>query len=192
MDFIETYPGMFPDELCDQLIAGFENKKEFWSDQKLATRVDNGLNINEFQSLSKASNESKALLKKCYTLYNHAFSISINFEDVICEVFKLQKSTDGGGFYHWHHEQGRDYRTISRFAVWMVYLNDDFEGGHTDFMYQNKSIKPKKGTVVIWPAAYTHVHRGNTDLVGTKYILTGWFRYPILEDIKTFDLNQIK
>ena len=32
----------------------------------------------------------------------------------------------------------------------------------------------KKGRIVIWPAAFPYVHRGNSPLSGKKYILTSW------------------
>ena len=60
----------------------------------------------------------------------------------------------------------------------MLYLNTVDEGGKTEFKYQDLAIKPEAGTLLIWPAAYTHVHRANPDLVGKKYIATGWFVYP--------------
>ena len=60
----------------------------------------------------------------------------------------------------------------------MIYLNDipPEHGGATDFYHQKISFQPKKGTVVLWPAAYTHMHRG-AFLTGnkSKYIATGWF-----------------
>ena len=37
-------------------------------------------------------------------------------------------------------------------------------------------FQPQKGTIVLWPATFTHVHRGSF-LTGdrAKYIATGWF-----------------
>ena len=58
----------------------------------------------------------------------------------------------------------------------MIYLNDVPDGeGETEFLYQRRRIKPTKGTVVIFPAGYTHVHKGNTMFTTDKYILTGWY-----------------
>ena len=57
----------------------------------------------------------------------------------------------------------------------MVYLNDDYEGGETEFLYYKNRIKGKKGSLLIWPAGMTHVHRGGLVLSGNKYIITGWF-----------------
>ena len=56
----------------------------------------------------------------------------------------------------------------------MFYLNDVQEGGETEFFYQDLKIKPKKGTMVIAPAGFTHTHRGNKPISNDKYILTSW------------------
>ena len=65
----------------------------------------------------------------------------------------------------------------ARELTWMIYLNDvpPEAGGETEFMYQHKRFNPTAGTVMIFPAGMTHVHRGNTVLDGDKYILTGWY-----------------
>jgi len=38
-------------------------------------------------------------------------------------------------------------------------------------------VKPKQGTLLIWPAAFTHTHRGNPPLSNVKYITTGWIEF---------------
>lgn len=60
---------------------------------------------------------------------------------------------------------------------YILYLNDVEEGGETEFLYYGKRIKPTAGTLLLWPAGFTHVHRGNPPLSGEKYILTGWVEY---------------
>jgi hypothetical protein len=62
----------------------------------------------------------------------------------------------------------------------MLYLNtlELNEAGETEFLYQQTRLQPQKNTMVVWPAAFTHAHRGNV-VHGTncKYIVTGWFYY---------------
>ena len=90
---------------------------------------------------------------------------------------KVQKTNSGGGYHVWHSENG-SFLYRDRVLTWMIYLNDIplENGGATDFFHQEISFQPKKGTVVLWPATYTHVHRGSF-LTGdvSKYIATGWF-----------------
>ena len=40
-----------------------------------------------------------------------------------------------------------------------------------------KKYKPKKGLTLIWPAIWTHTHKGVVSKKHTKYIITGWINY---------------
>jgi len=61
----------------------------------------------------------------------------------------------------------------------MTYLNDDFVGGTTSFTHHNIDVQPITGKTLIWPAEWTHAHKGNIVESGTKYIATGWIHLPI-------------
>lgn len=90
-------------------------------------------------------------------------------------VQKYEKNV--GGYPYWHSEiypKKNDTEPLHRTLLFMFYLNDVIEGGETDFYYQRKSIKPKKGRMVIAPAGFTHTHRGNVPVSSNKYILTSW------------------
>jgi len=56
-------------------------------------------------------------------------------------------------------------------------LNDVEEGGETEFLYLKKRFKPIRDRLLIFPAGFTHTHRGNPPLSGDKYILTGWVEF---------------
>lgn len=49
--------------------------------------------------------------------------------------------------------------------------------GETEFLYYPRRIKPKQGTLIVFPGAFTHAHRGNPPLSGDKYIITGWIEF---------------
>ena len=87
----------------------------------------------------------------------------------LTSLYNFQKYTDGEGYYKLHCEHG----TLApyRMLVWTLYLNDAKSG--TEFTTQRKIVKPKAGRMVIWPASWTHPHRGVTPNKGLKYILTG-------------------
>ena len=38
-------------------------------------------------------------------------------------------------------------------------------------------VEAEQGKGVIWPAGWTHPHKGVTPNIGNKYIATGWFEY---------------
>ena len=58
----------------------------------------------------------------------------------------------------------------------MTYLNSVEDGG-TEFKYQNLITPAKKGLTLIWPAQWTHTHRGQISGTKEKYIVTGWFNF---------------
>ena len=46
-----------------------------------------------------------------------------------------------------------------------------------EFCRKNIKIKPEKGLTLIWPADWTHTHRGIASPTQEKFIITGWFNY---------------
>lgn len=97
-----------------------------------------------------------------------------------CGTVNIQKYPAGrGGYPHWHCEISPEatLEGLHRLVLWMYYLNDVEVGGETEFYFQQRAIRPKKGTVVIAPAGFTHTHRGNVPVSGDKYILTSWLLY---------------
>ena len=87
-------------------------------------------------------------------------------------TLKIQKTLPTEGYHVWHLEHGKGFENECRAFVFSVYLNDVEEGGETEFLHFSKRVKPKTGRIVIWPAAFPYVHRGNSPLSGEKYILT--------------------
>ena len=87
---------------------------------------------------------------------------------------KIQKTLPTEGFHVWHIEHAKGNGNEGRAFVFSIYLNDVEEGGETEFLHQSVRVKPKTGRIVIWPAAFPYVHRGNPPLKHEKYILTSW------------------
>lgn len=117
-------------------------------------------------------------LQKCYDEYSTKYSILRDNGNIRASVMKMQRTGPGGGYHVWHGEQGPGPQA-NRVVVYMLYLNDlGGEGGETEFIYQKMRVKPEENLMLVWPAAYTHAHRGNPVLGEThKYIVTGWFYY---------------
>jgi hypothetical protein len=118
-------------------------------------------------------------LQNCFDDYVEEYDILKDY-DIRCTSVKLQKTMPGGGYHVWHSEQNGKGDMSGRALVYIAYLNTlDHNGcGETEFLYQRLRIPPKENTLVIWPAGFTHPHRGNVVHGNTsKYIITGWFHY---------------
>lgn len=89
-----------------------------------------------------------------------------------------------GGYPYWHCElypKDAVCDTLHRTVLWTIYLNDEFSEGETEFLYQHKKIRPKTGSLLIAPTAFTHTHRGNKPVNGDKYIATSWVLFQRAE-----------
>jgi hypothetical protein len=90
----------------------------------------------------------------------------------------IQHYKPNEGFYGWHTERhSPNYPSSTRHLVFMTYLNDVEDGGETEFYHQELKVEPQKGYTLIWPADWTHTHRGITSPTQDKYIATGWYNY---------------
>ncbi len=93
-----------------------------------------------------------------------------------------------GNYSYWHSEiypQPEPNDALHRVLLFLIYLNDVDEGGETDFYYQDRSVKPKAGTMIIAPCGFTHTHRGNIPLSSDKYVLTSWVLFNPAQQIYT-------
>lgn len=100
-------------------------------------------------------------------------------------AINLQRYTaDRGGYPYWHCElypRDAHAETLHRHLLWTMYLNDGFDEGETEFLYQQRRIAPRAGSLLIAPAAFTHTHRGNRPKGGDKVIATSWILFQRAE-----------
>ena len=101
---------------------------------------------------------------------------SFTFPLGFAEPWLIQHYEPGEGFTSWHCERA-SHQTHQRALVFMTYLNDVEDGGETQWLYQGRQFKPKKGLTAIWPTDFTHTHRGVVSPTQRKTIATGWFSF---------------
>ena len=187
--FIGIYNGVFAPNYCEAVIDHFKYEKSMGhtldrtnhNAQRHEIEDEQYYTHEEFDtSIRTRNSEINGMyysgLDRCLEDYCKQYSALKIGQEIKVFANKIQETKVGGGFHAWHSESTRmdnDHRVL---AV-MVYLNDVKNGGETEFLYQHRRVKPTTGTVVIWPAQFTHVHRGNPPLSNIKYIMTSWYEY---------------
>lgn len=173
--------------ICDELITHFQNSskksighvttlagKEINKDMKDCTEVTLFLEEKEdilFKYLIKLQDITDQYIQK-YFFSNRQGAWSV------VENVNLQHYAPGQGYKVWHCERSSYKLPIAgRHLVFMTYLNDVADQGETEFFYQKIKVKPQKGLTLIWPADWTHTHKGIVSPSEEKYIITGWYGY---------------
>lgn len=195
--FIKTYDA-FDAEFCNKVIENFKFNKELGCTARRNDGVrkdhqqdnnptqvnnprpdDSELTENQWNEMdmrnSGISTEFFNKVNKCIQKYSKDLGLQNIVSDTYLKNMLVQgyEADSFESYSTWHCEAG-NLEQSDRAFVFMLYLNDDFEGGETEFMFQKHKEKPKQGKLVIWPAGYTHVHRGAMLMSGEKYIATGW------------------
>jgi len=102
-------------------------------------------------------------------------------------AINLQWYTAGeGGYPYWHCElypRDAGCETLHRHLLWTLYLNDGFDEGETEFLFEQRKIVPRTGSLLIAPTAFTHTHRGNRPQRGDKFIATSWILFQRAEQL---------
>jgi hypothetical protein len=171
-----------PENICEDIIEYYKKNNHlpvngFFGNYKSDTSIKNSDDIGVhkdrfdhpfFEYRKNLQNVLLHYLKK-YDYCNQLEKFDMN------ENYNIQHYNINGGFKKWHSE--RMNKDVSkRVLVFMTYLNDVEDGG-TEFSYQKVLCPAKKGLTLIWPAEWTHTHKGQISSTQEKYIVTGWLNF---------------
>ncbi len=219
-DFIGIYDNPWEEDterLCDELVKWYDIcSKNDWtvsdvpmpqnfredevmfpfqlSKEGMGSTQGNPLDLMVEQHIDKSLLEIYFIgLRRC--LKEYILKYDLNHQNLQHKTNKVHKVLPSQGYHIWHFENSYS-ETADRILTYSTYLKCPEEGGETEFKYQSKRIKPINGRTLIWPASFTHTHRGNPPLDGEKYYITGWFslapspsRYENTADLKNWNWN---
>lgn len=175
-----------PLSLCDELITYFES--DIAKQQMGATGGGRNLSVKDRMDIAIAPNQLDLPGNEVFKLYiNSLFTCYKDYlvqwpflagiaQNLQIGRFNLGRYLRGQHFQKMHTERD-SLNNLHRVLAWMTYLNDVDEGGETCFSHYGLNIKPRKGLTMIWPAEWTHAHKGNVLLGESKYMITGWLTF---------------
>tara|TARA_S200002703_G_scaffold156453_1_gene162145 strand:- start:1601 stop:2209 length:609 start_codon:yes stop_codon:yes gene_type:complete len=187
-DFIGVFDNFIPPQECDDLIKMYDDNEKLNKTYTRLTSEHRGSHSKKDAALSVNCHDKDKLI-----LSPEIKTVIINFDVALKQymantdikefhpefqytTLKIQKTLPKEGYHVWHTEwgPGLGMEGLQRALVFSIYLNDVEDGGETEFLHFSQRVKPKKGRLVIWPAHFPYVHRGNPPLSGEKYMLTSW------------------
>lgn len=186
-DFILHKESAYSEEYCAKVIEQFEKAQSVGN---VIDRQANGegyklrkddlayypFKETEAEALDVVADFNQVFWGEVYSEYSGKWQILNDFDKHHIWHHKVQKTEPTEGYHVWHTEN-MNRQSANRVLTYILYLNDVEDGGETEFLYYSKRFKPKAGDILLWPAGFTHTHRGNPPLSNTKYIMTGWVEF---------------
>jgi predicted 2-oxoglutarate/Fe(II)-dependent dioxygenase YbiX len=153
-------------------------KSQTFEEAEVTGQPSQSIRTNQSFSLTSASRINEDLRKINNKFYEtiikgvstYCSILNIEQEILDSEEYQLLKYS-GGQHYGAHYDGGTGTaRAISP----ILYLNDDYEGGEIEFVNFGIKIKPKAGSLLIFPSSYAYRHVAHPVTSGTKYAIVTW------------------
>ena len=193
-DFIKVYRNVLPKNLCKQMIDTYER---LWMEQEEqikkmslcyaqdGTKICRGcdcqrLDIMQHEEFKELFQQVVARFQAQITQYKHDCNLYHNQwpKTFRYENFRLKRYLCNTDQQHDTHVDVSNADNAKRFLALVCYLNDDFDEGETEFSQFNIKTKVETGTLVLFPVAWSYLHRGKPAKNGyAKYMLGCFLQY---------------
>ena len=121
-------------------------------------------------------------LIECYNDYQEQWDFLKNWQRIYIGPFKIEKHLVSGHHLELNCER-QNINSSHKILSWITFLNDiSDDEGNIIFNYYNIAIKPKKGTTLIFPSDWTHLHQQEVMKNSEKFTIRGSFHFPDIID----------
>ena len=176
-NLIRVFPTAIPDELCDRLIKRYEEDLDK-NKQRYSNR---GVNFTQLNFREAGWEKEQSELVNIYVEHAKKYAKSVGITNewpmkYALEDIRMKKYLPNNHDEFQPHVDVGDNRNCTRFIVFFIYLNDN-EGGQTVFPKLKHEVKCKKGTMLMFPPMWTHLHAGLKPIDKPKYIVGSYLHY---------------
>ncbi len=196
--YIRSYPNFFDDDLCDAYVQTFEETMEKDKDEVFSTSICYGdkkglegqpicgtcncqrMNTMGFDRFEHLNTLALSSLKKCLGVYKKDVDLHPSAwpENFGWEELRMKRFMCDTDEQFQDHVDVKSREGAKRFLIMMVYLNDNFDEGETEFPVLGDKIRPEKGKLLMFPPMWQYLHRGNRPKNGhAKYFLMTYLNF---------------
>ena len=193
-DFIKVYRNVIPKNLCKQIIDTYER---LWIEQEEqikkmsicyntegkkicagcdCQRLDIMQHVEFKELFEQVIGRFQAQIdqyKKDCNLYHNQWPKTFRYENL-----RMKRYLCNTDQQHDTHVDVSNADNAKRFLALVCYLNDEFDEGETEFPQFNIKTKVETGTLVLFPVAWSYLHRGKPAKNGyAKYMLGCFLQY---------------
>ena len=185
VDFIGVYDKVTSPKMCKKIINFFEDNKDLHirGRYSLNGQIVRDPSVKDSMDLYMEFNVDaipNIIIAKVLNAYTSLYIDTFTSTEIVDEFsvdmgYNLQRYNPGQGYHFLHCENYG--RGMERVLAWTLYLNTVTDGGGTYYPEYEKIIDAVEGRLCIFPAFWTHAHKGIVSDTQTKYIATGWYIY---------------
>jgi len=190
-DFIKIYDDVISKDMCSEIISIFEDHPVHHHDvdqdsRPKFTELNYTSNVENYgaKSVGIHSLILESLIEKKKEYFDEVYSKAADDTLLVPEThgweqFRIKRYLSGEDQFKEHVDVG-DAESAKRYLAFILYLNQGFEGGQTEFTSYGLTITPRTGRLVIFPPLWTYPHEGRkitNPPEGKKYILSTYLNY---------------
>ena len=181
---IGIYENALPEELCDNLISLFDVSRAC----NITHRFNEGYRRCTIANLPHGEMScGKVLCDKFIEAVRSKFVDYLRQSSVLgnCNAIEipsviLYEPSDPGAppeLFAIHADNWNGDSSSRQVSV-IAYLNDVEQGGETVFPQLGVRVPPKTGTLILFPAFFTHMHQAEPPISDSKYCVVTWLHFP--------------
>lgn len=189
-DLIQTIKVIDTDEL--NIINNYIDSLTFYETTVFSSEGNNRVDTSVRSSLGSTLDEENEATKLLHQKINESLLIYKQKLIRINSMFQYYPVPGGNGTtshreaiqvleyhpnqeYKFHHDisNNPNLKEYHRQISVVLYLNDEFEGGGTEFIHQ--AYKPKPGYGLFFPSNWCYPHSGQKVLSGKKRVAVTWY-----------------
>lgn len=176
-DFIFQIDDAISLRSCEQIINLFGNNPGKERIEKGGT--SNYIQLNISQHLPDLVDPISESVVNHLEQYEKKFKNFATFfpEDICLEEFRIKCYDSLKRDRSDLHVDVTNQDSSVRLLTFFYYLNDDFTGGETIFPDHDLIIKPKRGSLIIFPSTWQYPHKETPVKTGKKYIMSTYLHY---------------
>ena len=177
--YIYEYVNFIDDITCDNIVGVIESQnipENVFAESKNQIRKNSCLNLTRcgIKKIKELDNFIHSIFSEIHQTYlNDNKYLYFLIRDGKCFIEYLSseyiyRKYDCEDYYDWHLDMTEGKTNLFSY---LLYLNDDFEGGETVFLHEKLKISPKKGSLLCFPCDYRMIHKSLKIKKGSKKII---------------------
>lgn len=174
-DLVKVYDNVLSKELCQEFINFFEIQKE-----NSDLHDTEGYKFNQLDFLSIGRQDvCQFFAKEVLKPYSQKYFEETGFQKWVpnpkFESVRIKKYEKVSEYRFDEHVDVINEESCRRYLVGILYLNDN--NGFTTFDNLDLQVKPKTGTLVVFPPLWMFPHSGLSPTDNEKYIMMSSLNY---------------